>query len=126
MTWTHSSNNGMSLQVSEDGLLCVAPTRETVSQPTNNLASLPTLHSCIFCTFTTNQLIEFRLHMKTHTQGSFFLCPECPYKTDRSNNMKKHLFTHTGERPYECSECCYSTNNNSNLKLHLRKQHNII
>ncbi|XP_041361033.1 uncharacterized protein LOC121377192 [Gigantopelta aegis] len=90
-------------------------------------------YCCHQCSFTSESLYLFRLHLAQHgnyrhlvtdlTSESPLKCGFCPYVAGDQNDFSLHLETHFDMRNFKCGHCSYSAYTKAHVRSHLANFH---
>jgi len=79
-------------------------------------------YSCRHCSDCFTQLRTLKAHLlKSHDEGTRFICHICRKNFGRSDKLKDHLLWHEDVMPYVCDECLKGFCTAGKFKLHLLK-----
>ena len=80
------------------------------------------LYHCVDCSYTSDNLTSYQVHVESHTDSPYILCPYCDYHTERcrKDHLLVHIRRHTGERPYTCTYCGKGFASKSDMTVHLK------
>jgi len=81
--------------------------------------AVPKSYSCRHCSDRFTWHCQLKTHLlKSHNEGTWFICNVCQKKFSCSGNLKVHIRRHKGVKPYVCSECPKSFCTADELKSH--------
>ncbi|XP_068211044.1 longitudinals lacking protein, isoforms H/M/V-like isoform X17 [Palaemon carinicauda] len=83
------------------------------------------IHSCPYCSFTTQVTMQLSEHLKIHAGQRPYPCPHCPFVAVQVESIRAHIRTHTGEKPFACAHCSYRSSQKGNMKRHVMKHHSM-
>lgn len=89
-------------------------------QPSQSASSPSESYVCGTCGETYGNLVELRMHERTHPGAKQHVCTVCGRSFSGSGDLNKHLRVHTGERPYHCGYCGKSFRRADHLRTHVR------
>ena len=80
--------------------------------------ALKRVHSCNYCSYTSDQMYRVKRHEKIHTGEKPFSCKFCAKKFTDVGNLNRHGRIHTGEKPFSCKFCTFTSSLKHSVKRH--------
>ena len=80
--------------------------------------ALKGVHSCNYCTYTSDQMWMVKRHERIHTGKKPFSCKFCTYTSSFKHSVKRHEKTHSGKKPFSCKFCSYTSSLKHSVTRH--------
>lgn len=81
------------------------------------------IHRCIYCSYASHFITNYRKHMSTHTGEKPYACSYCPYRSNARDHLFRHMQRHTGVKPFRCPFCPLSCSRRVDLNNHMFTHH---
>ena len=101
------------------------PDVETYSKYSEMLFGVPggSSSSCPHCEFTSENLLELRIHMSKSHDGLKVYCIQCDYSAARRDTLLVHVRKVHEGRGFPCDRCNYIAGTRQHLERHVRTIH---